>query len=270
MDVWRLTVAVLRRWYIFLPLLALTALAALQAGDGVKPQFEVNATAMVSAGRTAGEIPNPYGGREAAAQILAIVLNSNESRAAVADMGLHPEYEVSAGSRSNIVNFSVQAATPESGMATLDAVLAAGAAELQTRQTDAGLITPAQYTLDILQAPGVAEVVDDGKMRIMAVVGVLGAALAFLLAVLFDDLVGLIKRLRRKRREKRAKVKADKSAADSPDSPTTEPSQAEREDETAESASRPSSDIELNEQAESVATPVEDDEHLARAGRRDD
>ena len=263
MDVWRLTVAVVRRWYIFLPLLALTAVAALQVGNGVKPQFEVTATAMVSTGRTSGEVPNPYGGREDAAQILAIVLNSNETRAAVEDQGLNPEYTVNAGSRSNIVNFAVQAETPELGIATLDAVLAAAATELKTRQTDAGVIAAAQYTADTLQAPGVAEVVDDGKMRIMAVIGVLGAALAFLLAVLFDDLIGLIKRIRRKRREKRSRTADDQAHERSPDDATASPAtESPGEDEAP-----PASD-----EHDESSTGHDDEDRLARAGRgrRDD
>lgn len=207
MDVWRLTVAVLRRWYILLPLLALTGVAALEAGQGIRPQYEVAATAMVVPGSTPAEVQNPYGGLDDAAQVLAIVLTSNESRAAIAEQGLNPGYTVAAASRSTIVSFSVQDAAPDVGIATLQAVMAAAADELSSRQSEAGLSDTAQYGIDTLQAPSVSAVVADGKTRIMAIIGLLGAALSFLAAVLFDDIVGLIKRWRRKRRDKRTAQK---------------------------------------------------------------
>src|SRR5699024_8631264 len=57
--------------------------------------------------------------------------------------------------------------------------------------------------LQILQTPSVSDVVTDGKMRNMAIVGIVGAALSLLVAVLFDDIVGLLRRWGRRRRERR-------------------------------------------------------------------
>lgn len=206
MDVWRLTVAALRRWYILLPLLALTGFGALQAGEGIQPTYEVTATAMMvpGSGGVEVEVANPYGGLDNASQVVAIVLNSNEARAEIQAQGLNPDYQVNAASRSNILNFNVTDPTPAGGIATLDAVLAAAAAELATRQGEAGLPAAAQYGIDTIAAPAVSTVVTEGKTRIMAAVAVIGAALSFLVAVLFDDLVGLIKRARTRRHERKA------------------------------------------------------------------
>lgn len=232
MDVWRLTVAALRRWYILLPLLALTGVAALQAGDGIRPEYEVGATAMLVPPQTSSEITNPYGGLSGTNGIVEIVLNSDASRTAISEQGLNPNYQVEAASRTTILRFYVRDATPQGGIATLEAVMALAEVELQTRQDSAGLPARAQYGIETLAAPTVASVVTDGKMRIMAIIGVLGAALSLLAAVLFDDLVGLVKRWRRKGRDRRVKKRAaavSKAEPDATDDPGTD-EQAEDRD----------------------------------------
>ena len=75
MDVWRITVAAVRRWYVLVPLLALTVVLALAAGRGVKEEYEVTGAAMVVPGRSYSEIPNPYGGPSDANNAVAIVLD---------------------------------------------------------------------------------------------------------------------------------------------------------------------------------------------------
>src|SRR5699024_4611417 len=88
LDVWQITLATLRRWYIFLPLLALAGAAAYLAGEGVQPEYEVTGTALITPGREQAGIPNPYGGQNQANAAVAIVLNSTEARARVAAEGL--------------------------------------------------------------------------------------------------------------------------------------------------------------------------------------
>lgn len=204
MDVWRITVASLRRWYILLPLLALTGLAAFAVGDGVRPQYQVTATAMLVPGTTQSEIANPYSISEQTTTALSIVLNNSESRGQIAERGLGSEYETTARPRTTILDFSVLGATPEVGLETGQAVFELAQQELAERQGAAGVPTSAQVSVQILQPPTVSEVVEEGKLRNMAIVGILGAAVSLLVAVLFDDLVGLIRRSARRRRERRA------------------------------------------------------------------
>src|SRR5690625_7098112 len=94
LDVWRITVATLRRWYIFLPLLALTLAAVHVVGQGVEPEYEVRATALITPGRAPAEVPNPYGGSTQASAAVAIVLTSVEMRSHVEAQGLLPTYEI--------------------------------------------------------------------------------------------------------------------------------------------------------------------------------
>ncbi|QDB80223.1 hypothetical protein FE251_13160 [Georgenia wutianyii] len=200
MDVWRITVATLRRWYIFLPLLALTAGAVFVVGQGVQPEYEVSGTALITPGRTPSPVPNPYGGEQQASAAVAIVLNSTESRAGVQAAGLLPAYEVAGRSRSTILNVAVRGGDADQAVETARHVLELAGQELAERQGGAGIPSSAQYGLDILAAPALAGVVYDGKMQVQAVTGLLGASLALLVAVLFDDIVGLFRRRRARRR----------------------------------------------------------------------
>lgn len=204
MDVWRITVAALRRWYILLPLLALTGLATFAVGDGVRPQYQVTATVMLVPGTTQTEIANPYSISEQTTTAISIVLNNSESRGQIAERGLNSEYETTARARTTILDFSVLAATPEVGLETGQAVFDLAQQELAERQGAVGIPTSAQVGVQILQPPAVSDVVEEGKLRNMAIVGILGAAISLLVAVLFDDLVGLIRRAIRRRRERRA------------------------------------------------------------------
>lgn len=204
MDVWRITVAALRRWYVLLPLLALTGLATTTVGDSIRPQYEVTATAILVPGTTESEIANPYGNMEQTNTALSIVLNNTESRERMTELGLNPDYQITTRSRSTIMDFSVQSATPELGVETGQAVFELAREQLAERQGAVGIAASSQVGVQILQPPSVSDVVAEGKLRNMAIVGILGAALSLLVAVLFDDLVGLIRRSVRRRRERRA------------------------------------------------------------------
>lgn len=213
MDVWQITVAALRRWYILLPLLALTAVGALKIGEGVHPQYEVTATAILVPGPEVTEIESPYGNRNETAQVLGILLGNTEARDAIETQGLSPEYEINVRDRSNIVNLTVLTDSEDESLSTGEAVLGLGQKELQQRQDAAGIPANAQIGLQILQPPTVSDVVAEGKLRNMAIVGILGAALSLLAAVLFDDLMGLATRSVRRWRGRQSADRPTQSTA---------------------------------------------------------
>ncbi|WP_026874870.1 hypothetical protein [Jiangella gansuensis] len=214
MDVWRITLAALRRWYVLLPLLALTGFAALTMGDRVAPEYEAQAGAMITPPRAEAELANPYGSLTNANEALGIVLNSVDTRRTVAEQGLSPAFEIGVASRSTILQMSVRADTPEVAVGTGQAVLDLAAQELATRQTEAGLPAEAQFTLSVLEPPAVTAVVDTGSVRVQAVVAVLGGGLSLLVAVLFDDIVGLWRRARAKRSSGNRRPAADRGATE--------------------------------------------------------
>ncbi|WP_163544398.1 hypothetical protein [Occultella kanbiaonis] len=205
MDVWRITVATLRRWYIFLPLLALTGWGVLSVGDQIDPEYQVSGTFILTPSLEETEIPDPYGGAVQATQVIAIVLNSPTTREQIVEMGLEPDYTVAGGGRSStIMTVSVLGRDPEATIETGNVLIEMTRQELETRQSEAGIPPGAQYGLSVISAPAVDAVVYDGKSQIQAVVGVVGAAVALLAALLFDDVVGLIKRRLKQRRLRRS------------------------------------------------------------------
>jgi hypothetical protein len=246
-DVWRITLAALRRWSVLLPLLGVTVLFAMVVGNGVAPEYEARASAMLTPERALSENtpPNPYGSITSATEALGIVLNGVESRGHVADSGLAGSYEVGTAPRSPIVQFSARGPDPEAVVETGNMVFELAVEELSARQSDAGLPEASQYTLQILEPPAVVSVVQTGKTRIQAVIGVVGAAGALLVAVLFDDIVGLFKNRRRGKRARgdgrqtvagevgegdAAEVEAVAGKGEEGDTATVDPAMANSED----------------------------------------
>lgn len=235
MDVWRITLAALRRWYVLLPLLALTGLAAVSAGNSVAPEYQATATIMYVAGPGETELPNPYGDLSGANEVATIVLNSVETRAALAAAGHGGAYEVTPESRSSIAYLSIRSGDPQDAVATGTALIDVATAELVSRQEAAGIPPTAQVSLQVLEPPTVIAAVQEGKLRVQAVVGVLGAGISLLVAVLFDDIVGLWKRARARglggeRKRARGSEKRRESAAEAgAETPTPETAAAEPE-----------------------------------------
>lgn len=265
MDVWQITVAALRRWYILLPLLALAAFAALRVGEGVHPQFEATATAIIVPSPVASEIESPYGNRNETTQVIAIVLGATEARDAIAAQGLNPDYTVQVPSRSNVLDVTVLSDSESVSLDTGEAVLDRARHELAERQGEAGIPANAQYGLQVLQPPTISDVVAEGKARNMVVVGVVGAAFALLVSVLFDDLMGLAKRWLRHLRARRAGERTTEVVESLPDQPgQTEASTATDPEASATAGHRQRAAI---SDPEGLTTDAQGPEALERTGR---
>lgn len=212
MDVWAITLAALRRWYILLPLLGLTGWGAYVAGEGVAPEYEVRATALITPGREPQTTPNPYGGIDQANAAVAIVLNSTDTRDRLVAEGFVPGYEVTTESRSSIMVISVRGHEPGITVRTGEALLEAAAQELDGRQAAAGVPPSSRFGIQALAEPTLMDVVHEGKTRLQAIVGVVGAGLALTVAVLFDDIVGLVRRRRALARRRSRETLRDDAA----------------------------------------------------------
>lgn len=187
MHVGRGAGAVVRRWYVFLPLTALTVLLALRVGDGVHPQYEASATAILTSG--AGVAGNrPYGDVVETNQVLAILLQRGESRDAIEQRGLEPRFSIVVRDNSNLLNVEVTAGSREEGVATSAAVLEMARAELARRQTAAGVQTEEQMGLQTIQAPSAQGAVD-GSGRNVLMVGIAGLLVSWVVTRLVDDLL---------------------------------------------------------------------------------
>ena len=211
MDVWRIILTVSRRWYVLLPLLAVSGVALVAAGNRFSPEYEATGSFILAPPRVTDSY-SPYSDMDTAIESMVIVLGGPEARSAIAAQSLAPNYEVGRISRTSIMSFSVRTETPEVAEATGEAIIALASTELAARQGDAGLKPDAQVTIQVVQRPAITEVVPDGKVRTQAVIGLLGAALATVIAILFDDLVGLVRRMSGSRTSARSNDKPAGSA----------------------------------------------------------
>ncbi|CAM3429201.1 Capsular polysaccharide biosynthesis protein [Occultella aeris] len=261
MDVWRITVATLRRWYIFVPLLALTGWGVLSVGDQIDPEYQVSGTFILTPSLEETEIPDPYGGAVQATQVIAIVLNSPTTREQIVEMGLEPDYTVAGGGRSStIMTVSVLGRDREATIETGNVLIEMTRQELETRQSEAGIPPGAQYGLSVISPPAVDSVVYDGKTQIQAVVGVVGAAVALLAALLFDDIVGLIKRRLKQRRLRRSARPGDAidGTADEPEVTPHDDAQPSHEDVDVSEVSEGERPVERQTVADEFGTPDDD------------
>lgn len=166
-----------RRWYVLLPLLALTATLTHWVGQGVSPRYEVTATAVVQAGQLAYSGQHPYGSVPHTNQVLAVVLDAQETREELAARGFDPTYEVTARERRNYFQVELHSRTAQMGLETVAAVLEVARQAILQRQELAG--TPEEYWYDVqvLQPPSISAAAP-WRIRNMALVALLGVVIS--------------------------------------------------------------------------------------------
>lgn len=198
MDIWRLLAAAMRRWYVFLAVLALALAAAWAVGERVQPEYTASSSILLvppvlpAAG-------NPYADLDTAASSVGIVLQSGPTRGDFARRGLSADYEVAAIPRTPIMRFTVRSGDPNVAIDTATALIDQASEELLDRQQAAGVAVVSQVRVDVLEpAIGATE---STRSQFQAQVGVagVGVVLAFVAAVFMDDVLLLIRRRRQSR-----------------------------------------------------------------------
>jgi hypothetical protein len=182
-DVWGLTVAALRRWYILLPLLAISLVAAIALGSRAQSEYEVTGSVMLVA--PPQENPNPFAD-DYASEILGIGLASSSTREDMANQGLSDAYELAYDRGSPIISMRVVAPTEALALQTADELVARLDRTLSSAQTERGIPRSTRVALDVVDAPDVAEPVVTGRLRLTAVIALAGGILSVACAVLAD------------------------------------------------------------------------------------
>ena len=131
MDLWDSLRVLARRWYITLPMLALTVVAAMQAKNRVALQWETSAIVSFfgpnqvevedPVSGTVTENVNPLiggGSAETASQVVTIEVDGDETRNRLEQEGLSTDYSFSSDRRSSIVQIDVIGATPSQSRET--------------------------------------------------------------------------------------------------------------------------------------------------------
>lgn len=251
MDVWGITLATLRRWYVLLPILMVAAVMALAAGRNANPQYEATGTIMLTPPRTSSPIANPLVNAQSASDALAIVLNGPETKAQLEEHGLQGQVTISSASRSSIMMMRSTAGDPDTAVRLISVVVEIASEELVDRQAVAGIAPESFIGVQVLSAPAVSGVANDTALRVQAVILGVGAVGGVTLAVLFDDVVGMVRRYRARRREAKAAVKeaeAKDAGADEVGEPDGSP--AEDGEDRAQSESTPESDVFVADQGD--------------------
>lgn len=219
LDIWGITLAVLRRWYVFLAIFGLALGGAYLAGRDSHPEYVGTASAMLTPPPTEAPVSNPFGNQEDANAALLIILNSSETVASIQDQGYTSSYEVIAAARTSVFNVEARGADEADVLATLSAVLATAEAELTERQASGGVPAGNRIGLQQLAPPSITNVETEGPVRVQAVIVIIGGAAAVVLSVLFDDIVGLFKR-------RRARLAAQRAESEEPQPPPQEKAEA--------------------------------------------
>lgn len=195
MDIWGLTKAALRRWYILLPGILITGVLAAMVGQGIDPEYETSGAALLVQSPGEEFLGNPYA-ETSGPSALQIIVSSSQTRARLAASGLDGDYELTVDNRTPIFRIAVTSATAETAVATGQAVIDELAVTLQAEQLARGVPESAMATIQVLDAPDAVLTVSSSRFRTLAVIGVVGIIVSLGLAIFFDDLMMLLRRRR--------------------------------------------------------------------------
>ncbi|MEO1061367.1 MAG: hypothetical protein AAFZ07_08105, partial [Actinomycetota bacterium] len=158
MDLWSLVQVMFRRWWVVVPLLALTAWCTVALTDEIPAEYEVSgAVLLVGPARPEGVIVDEgaqdnrllqlSGSLGTVSQALGFTLDSERVRSDFADQGLLASYELGTDSRSPIMQFIVGGEDPDLAVATMDALMMFVEDELNRTQDELG--TPLEDRIEV-------------------------------------------------------------------------------------------------------------------------
>lgn len=203
MDIFSATAAVLRRWYVALPILLLTAYLAVQQYQSAQPTYTASASTILLPPPPQPSTPSitdpedlqtpldpALGSLRSASRLVAELVATNLENPLVRErleaQGATAVYEVDSDGDSPLLDYSVIGQDPDVTARTLDALLAESQTVLAEVQQTLGAQTEAVYRLQ-LAAPVLAplEVAPERNRSLIATL-VGGGALAYFLALLVD------------------------------------------------------------------------------------
>lgn len=195
MDIWTMLRTSLRRWYVSLPILAVSLGLGYTMAQDLDPVYSAESSAILIApeivpGVAEGELVevNPYlnlgGGLTTTTQVLVVLMDSGPNRLKYFDLGLEPDFEVS---RSDaVMYFTVTGADADAVTHTANELVSIADAEVAALQ-DKDAIDPARrIQVRPLSLPQVAVEHGGAGIQLMAILGVLGLVAAVAGALALD------------------------------------------------------------------------------------
>ncbi len=224
MDIWRLLSAIIRRWYIIIPLLIATVAAAATIRDWVPPEYQASAvitTKIVSGQATVQPVSpkatvqalqqaNPYLSPTYTAGVLQYVLSGSKARQDLVAAGLSGNYVIKAIPNSSFIGINITANDPELAMATGHGVIESARRVLAKRQGAIEASTP-RVSIDVLDDADTVSVSASGQLQSLAAVLAVGGIVSVIATVLVDDLL-LLRRRRRARQTNLEETPANNGA----------------------------------------------------------
>ncbi len=195
----------LRRWVVVGAGLILTLVVTIAAGGSLGPSYEAEGSVLLLGPSTdfsseEGSFPtNPYlyinPSVHSTALILAEFMSSDEVAGELADVGATADYEVTSTEKTPILTIAAQGAREEQVLHTARLVLQRLGDELVAQQQAAGAPAHTLIRSQVLSPPR-ASIHTGNKVRVMAVVGILGLGMTFMLVLVVESLAARRGRLR--------------------------------------------------------------------------
>jgi capsular polysaccharide biosynthesis protein len=228
MDIWRVLSVILRRWYIVIPLLVATVVAAVTIGSWVRPEYKASAIISVVADKVTGQsqaaqqqavlaqVINPYLSVSYTSGVLQYALSSSSVQQEMLAAGLTGGYVVKAIPRSSFLGIDVTASDPQLAIATGRGVITQARLILKKRQSSIAPPTR-RVTIDIIDDSDTASTSVSGHLQAQAAVLAVGVIVSVIVTVLINDLL----LLRRSRRERKASEDAASSSQEADEEATS-------------------------------------------------
>ena len=209
MDIWDALRVVMRRWYVALPVIIVSAVVITQVGTRVNAEYSAESSFVLVGHSTTrsdeGDAPsafvNPYlsfsSSLSTTAQVLQLSVSSSEARRTVGEKGLATNYEVTVASRSPIVNVSVKADDPEVAVDTLDQVAQLLQDELDVRQDVIDAPADERIGLSVLSEGDAPTTQLGNQNRVRLIFAGVGIASAVAAAFLVEGIAAALGRRRR-------------------------------------------------------------------------
>ena len=206
MDLWQLTVLVLRRWYVALPVAVLAVVAAALAGSRIQPEYATTAQVQITApnvalvggiqalapdesGEEVEEVTiNPFlsGGAQTMAQTMEKTMGNQQVRREIVVRGGSSAYTVKAQTRTPFLQLGVVAESAAQASRTAELFGQVLRRELETLQDLKGAPAVQQFTVTDLAVGETPSAGKDGLRKVQAIVLGVGLALAVGLALLLE------------------------------------------------------------------------------------
>jgi len=216
-DLWDFFKVLVRRWYLTVPLLAVTAFMASNAAKGVEPTYTASVSGVFlepAVALPADQLsPNPWaqaGVGTTASAVVDSIMNPVAQSAVVAD-GFSGEYTVLLASRSVLFTVYAPAPTPEEATATLNHIIDLLQEDLQEKQSQYNVPDDQQILIQITSGKSLVTT-RDGLQRVVAVVAGLGVVATATFVIIVDSIL-----------TRRSRRKGEPAESDEADDPTVDP-----------------------------------------------